>query len=144
MLAYLNIDRLLTFKYPLKYKLSRKRAIIINIVIWVVILASQLPNALVTMDFIYSKYSFVCLPIWKRNTIYKFAWLGLPFVISTIINIVCFCGSFYLIRSRHKSLSTRGSHVRVHYGRQASDNPDSRWGRDKRTFKVLAIMSFGE
>ena len=135
-LTFMNIDRLLTFAYPLHYQLTKKKTVVILGGIWFITLALLTPamSGTLEMGIMYNRNSFLCLLSWADDLPYKLVLLVLFMIIPTILVVICFCGSFHLARSSHKNMVENSN----------NSSKSSQWQRDHRLFKMLSIMTAGE
>ncbi len=96
-LAFLNLDRFLTFRLPLHYRhtMTHKRTMFVLLLIWVLVSLYYIPLYLGISGIRvkYYKNIFICILDMKSNFIYILALVIIFNVIPTIVILLTFIGS---------------------------------------------------
>ena len=145
-LTYMNMDRLLTVAFPLKYPryLTATKVHCAHACIWgfMICLLAPTITGITGTKMKYYEHAFMCVPDWGGGLSYNLVVFTLVEIIPTSVIMVCFIGVFYFARHRNPKLTDTRC-ARIHDGRQAGAD-SAEWKRDMRIFRTLALMTFGE
>ncbi len=115
-LAFISIDKCLTLKYPLRYKLymTKNKTLITIGTIWILSLLMCSPILDDSSPTIYYNYSFVCMPDFKQQKVYTTILAFLIDIMPSAIIMTSFTSIWLVLRKRsqnnHKGLSFKPEH----------------------------------
>ena len=93
-LMFLNLDRLLTMTYPLRYPqyMTKSKHIAVHVFIWVLMTCRRLPSFInpSNVQITYYEYAFTCVTHWRGDLFYNLFGLTILLVIPTVVISVSF------------------------------------------------------
>ena len=133
-LMFLNLDRLLTMMYPLRYPqyMTKSKHIRVHVFIWVLMIGVTMCHTFRSypwnVQITYYEYAFTCAPYWRAEVVFNLLGTGMLLVIPTVVITVSFIGVL-IIASRR---TVRGRQER------------SRMTRNLRIVRTLSFMTGGK
>lgn len=141
-ITILNLDRLFTIWFPIKYDLlaTARKMKVIYVAVWIFFTVLAMPQIFTGkgINIVYHVDSFMCYRIFGKEVISDIAGIALFYTVPVIILLFCDLRIFCLARKRSKLLQ------QCVHSNNTGIRSESQWRKDLGIVRTLAVMTIGD